>query len=212
MCPKVSTQYKIDVKEKIVNAALMTFSKYGYDRTRMDDVAEAAKVSKGRLYLYFKNKEELFYAISERNIAELKQQLSTLFTGKENLISGSGNFYENFRSKNTTNLEKVFFEIIAESSRNLKLRKMLYEQRIKIFDVVIEYLNSQMQRGLIKKGTNTKAIASGLVSLYNGLSLSRVLGISESLNKQTWLDTVRAIFSAISQYELVKQKFQKVKG
>jgi AcrR family transcriptional regulator len=198
MCPKVSTQYKIDVKEKIVNAALMTFSKYGYDRTRMDDVAEAAKVSKGRLYLYFKNKEELFYAISERNIAELKQQLSTLFTGKENLISGSGNFYENFRSKNTTNLEKVFFEIIAESSRNLKLRKMLYEQRIKIFDVVIEYLNSQMQRGLIKKGTNTKAIASGLVSLYNGLSLSRVLGISESLNKQTWLDTVRAIFSAIS--------------
>ena len=198
MCPKVSTQYKIDVKEKIVNAALMTFSKYGYDRTRMDDVAEAAKVSKGRLYLYFKNKEELFYAISERNIAELKQQLSTLFTGKENLKSGSENFYENFRSKNTTDLEKVFFEIIAESSRNLKLRKMLYEQRIKIFDVVIEYLNSQMQRGLIKKGTNTKAIASGLVSLYNGLSLSRVLGISETLNKQTWLDTVRAIFSAIS--------------
>jgi len=198
MCPKVSTQYKIDVKEKIVNAALMTFSKYGYDRTRMDDVAEAAKVSKGRLYLYFKNKEELFYAISERNIADLKQQLSTLFTGKGNLISGSGNFYENFRSKNTTDLEKVFFEIIAESSRNLKLRKMLYKQRIKIFDVVIEYLNSQMQKGLIKKGTNTKAIASGLVSLYNGLSLSRVLGISETLNKQTWLDTVRAIFNAIS--------------
>jgi len=198
MCPKVSTQYKIDVKEKIVNAALMTFSKYGYDRTRMDDVAEEAKVSKGRLYLYFKNKEELFYAISERNIAELKQQLSTLFTGKENLKSSSENFYENFRSNNTTDLEKVFFEIIAESSRNLKLRKMLYEQRIKIFDVVIEYLNSQMQRGLIKKGTNTKAIASGLVSLYNGLSLSRVLGISETLNKQTWLDTVRAIFNAIS--------------
>jgi len=198
MCPKVSTQYKIDVKEKIVNAALMTFSKYGYDRTRMDDVAEAAKVSKGRLYLYFKNKEELFYAISERNIAELKQQLSTLFTGKENLKSSSENFYENFRSNNTTDLEKVFFEIIAESSRNLKLRKMLYEQRIKIFDVVIEYLNSQMQRGLIKKGTNTKAIASGLVSLYNGLSLGRVLGISETLNKQTWLETVRAIFNAIS--------------
>ena len=198
MCPKVSTQYKIDVKEKIVNAALMTFSKYGYDRTRMDDVAEAAKVSKGRLYLYFKNKEELFYAISERNIAELKQQLSTLFTGKENLKSSSENFYENFRSNNTTDLEKVFFEIIAESSRNLKLRKMLYEQRIKIFDVVIEYLDSQMQRGLIKKGTNTKAIASGLVSLYNGLSLSRVLGISETLNKQTWLDTVRAIFNALS--------------
>jgi AcrR family transcriptional regulator len=199
MCPKVSTQYKIDVKEKIVDAALVTFSKYGYDRTRMEDVAEAAKVSKGRLYLYFKNKEELFYAISERNITELKEQLSTLFTKKEDFISSAENFYENFRSnKTTTDLEKVFFEIIAESSRNPKLRKMLYEQRIKIFDIVIEYLNSQMQRGLLKKDTNTKAIASGLISLYNGLSLSKMLGISDTLNKQTWLDTVRAIFNGIS--------------
>jgi len=199
MCPKVSTQYKIDVKEKIVDAALVTFSKYGYDRTRMDDIAEAAKVSKGRLYLYFKSKEELFYAISERNITQLKEQLSTLFTKKEDLISDTENFYENFRSnkKITTDLEKVFFEIIAESSRNPKLRKMLYEQRIRIFDVVIEYLNSQMQRGLINKDSNTKAIAAGLVSLYNGLSLSRVLGISETLNKQTWIDTVRAIFNGI---------------
>jgi AcrR family transcriptional regulator len=199
MCPKVSTQYKIDVKEKIVDAALATFSKYGYDRTRMEDIAEAAKVSKGRLYLYFKNKEELFYAISERNITELKEQLSTLFTKKEDFISSAENFYENFRSnKTTTDLEKVFFEIIAESSRNPKLRKMLYEQRIKIFDIVIEYLNSQMQRGLLKKDTNTKAIASGLISLYNGLSLSKMLGISDTLNKQTWLDTVRAIFNGIS--------------
>jgi AcrR family transcriptional regulator len=109
MCPKVSTQYKIDVKEKIVDAALVTFSKYGYDRTRMEDVAEAAKVSKGRLYLYFQNKEELLYAISERDITELKEQLSTLFTKKEDFISSAENFYENFRSnKTTTDLEKVF--------------------------------------------------------------------------------------------------------
>ena len=199
MSPKVSTQYKINVKEKIVDAALIAFTKYGYDRTRMDDIADAAKVSKGKLYLYFKSKEELFYAISERNITELKEQLSTLFSMKEDVISNAEYFYESFqRNKTTTDLEKVFFEIIAESSRNPKLRKMLYEQRLKIFEIVTEYLNSKMQRGLLKKDTNTKAIASGLVSLYNGLSLSRVLGLSEALNKQIWLDTVRAIFNGLT--------------
>ena len=198
MSPKVSTQYKIKVKDKIVDAALITFTKYGYDRTRMDDIADAAKVSKGKLYLYFKSKEELFYAISERNITELKEQLSALFSMKEDVISNAEYFYESFqRNKTTSDLEKVFFEIIAESSRNPKLRKMLYEQRLKIFEIVTEYLNSKMQRGLLKKDTNTKAIASGLVSLYNGLSLSRVLGLSEPLNKQIWLDTVRAIFKGI---------------
>ena len=199
MCPKVSTQYKIDIKEKIVDAALATFSKNGYDRTRMDDIAEAANVSKGTLYLYFKNKEELFYAISERNIRELKEQLSTLLTKSEDLISSAENFYENFRSNTSgTNVEKVFFEIIAESSRNLKLRRMLYEQRIKMLDVVTIYLDLQREKGLMRKDSNTKAIASGLISLYNGLSLSKVLGISETLNKQTWIDTVRAIFNGIS--------------
>jgi AcrR family transcriptional regulator len=199
MCPKVSTQYKIDVKEKIVDAALVTFSKNGYDRTRMDDIAEAANVSKGTLYLYFKNKEELFYAISERNIRELKEQLSTLLTKSEDLISSAENFYENFRSNTSgTNVEKVFFEIIAESSRNVKLRRMLYEQRIKMLDVVTTYLDLQQEKGLIRKNYNTKTIASGLISLYNGLSLSKILGINETLNKQTWINTVRAIFNGIS--------------
>jgi len=199
MCPKVSTQYKIDVKEKIVDAALATFSKNGYDRTRMDDIAEAANVSKGTLYLYFKNKEELFYAISERNIRELKEQLSTLLTKSEDLISSAENFYENFRSNTSgINVEKVFFEIIAESSRNLKLRRMLYEQRIKMLDVVTTYLDLQQEKGLIRKNSNTKTIASGLISLYNGLSLSKILGINETLNKQTWINTVRAIFNGIS--------------
>jgi AcrR family transcriptional regulator len=199
MCPKVSTQYKIDVKEKIVDAALATFSKNGYDRTRMDDIAEAANVSKGTLYLYFKNKEELFFAISERNIRELKEQLSTLLTKSEDLISSAENVYENFRSNTSgTNVEKVFFEIIAESSRNLKLRRMLYEQRIKMLDVVTTYLDLQQEKGLIRKNSNTKTIASGLISLYNGLSLSKILGINETLNKQTWINTVRAIFNGIS--------------
>ena len=199
MCPKVSTQYKIDVKEKIVDAALATFSKNGYDRTRMDDIAEAANVSKGTLYLYFKNKEELFFAISERNIRELKEQLSTLLTKSEDIISTAENFYENFRSNTSgTNVEKVFFEIIAESSRNLKLRRMLYEQRIKMLDVVTTYLDLQQEKGLIRKNSNTKTIASGLISLYNGLSLSKILGINETLNKQTWINTVRAIFNGIS--------------
>ena len=199
MCPKVSIQYKIDVKEKIVDAALATFSKNGYDRTRMDDIADVANVSKGTLYLYFKNKEELFFAISERNIRELKEQLSTLLTKSEDIISTAENFYENFRSNTSgTNVEKVFFEIIAESSRNLKLRRMLYEQRIKMLDVVTTYLDLQQEKGLIRKNSNTKTIASGLISLYNGLSLSKILGINETLNKQTWINTVRAIFNGIS--------------
>ncbi|MGB8778804.1 MAG: helix-turn-helix domain-containing protein, partial [Nitrososphaeraceae archaeon] len=87
--------------------AIIAFSKYGYDRTRMDDIADTAKLSKGTLYLYFKSKEELFYAISENNIRDLKEHLSALFTKSEDLVSDSQKFYVNFR-KASEQSDKIF--------------------------------------------------------------------------------------------------------
>ena len=197
MCPRVTDQYKTEVKEKIVQAAITTFSKYGYDKTRMDDIAKSAKLGKGTLYLYFKSKEELFYAISENSIKELKEQLSKLFSKKEDLVHDAEKFYDQYRNL-IHDSEKVSFEMIAESSRNPKLRKVLYEQRMKVYDIVIDYLRRQIEKGFFRKDVDVNAIASGLVALYDGLTISKLLGISEHYNKKTWAQTIRAIFTSIS--------------
>lgn len=199
MCPKVSAQYKVEVKSKIVESALIAFSKHGYDKTRMDDIAEAAKVSKGTLYLYFRSKEELFYAISETNILRLREQLSTLMaTRKEELVSNAETFYENFHNETGQDFDKVFFEVVAESPRNPKLKRMLYEHRLRIIDIVTEYLNLQVEKDLFGKDVDLRAISAGLVSLFNGLSVSKVSGMSESSNKQAWKETIKAIFKGMS--------------
>ena len=197
MCPRVTDQYKTEVKEKIVQAAITTFSKYGYDKTRMDDIAKSAKLGKGTLYLYFKSKEELFYDISENSIKELKEQLSKLFSKKEDLVHDAEKFYDQYRNL-IHDSEKVSFEMIAESSRNPKLRKALYEQRMKVYGIVIDYLRRQIEKGFFRKDMDVNAIASGLVALYDGLTISKLLGISEHYNKKTWAQTIRAIFTGIS--------------
>ena len=197
MCPRVTDQYKTEVKEKIVQAAITTFSKYGYDKTRMDDIAKSAKLGKGTLYLYFKSKEELFYDISENSIKELKEQLSKLFSKKEDLVHDAEKFYDQYRNL-IHDSEKVSFEMIAESSRNPKLRKALYEQRMKVYGIVIDYLRRQIEKGFFRKDMDVNAIASGLVALYDGLTISKLLGISEHYNKKTWAQTIRAIFTGIN--------------
>jgi TetR/AcrR family transcriptional repressor of uid operon len=198
MCPKVTSQYKMDIKDKIVRSAIFCFSKNGFDKSRMDDIAHTANISKGTVYLYFKSKEDLFYAICEKNLKVLKEQLSELFTTtKENLLSDAEQLYDNLNKLESSGSQKVFFEIVAESSRNTKLRRILYEQRTKIFDVVKEYLDLQVQRGFIKKDVETEAIACGLVALYDGLSVSKFLGIGENLNKKAWVEAVKAIITSI---------------
>jgi len=49
--------------EEITAAALDLFVERGYAGTRLEDVAASAGISKGTLYLYFANKEELFKAV-----------------------------------------------------------------------------------------------------------------------------------------------------
>jgi AcrR family transcriptional regulator len=53
---------------ELLAAALELFVEKGYAGTRLDDVASRAGVSKGTLYLYFDNKEELFKAVVRENV------------------------------------------------------------------------------------------------------------------------------------------------
>jgi AcrR family transcriptional regulator len=54
--------------QELLAAALDLFVERGYAATRLDDVAARAGVSKGTLYLYFANKEELFKAVVRENV------------------------------------------------------------------------------------------------------------------------------------------------
>src|SRR6266852_1755928 len=49
----------------IVLAALELFTRYGYRKTSIDDIAQAAQVAKRTVYLYFENKAAVFLAILE---------------------------------------------------------------------------------------------------------------------------------------------------
>lgn len=201
MCPKVTSEYKTEIKERIIQSAIECFSKYGLDKTTMEEVAQKADLSKGTLYLYFKGKEDLFYVICENNLKVLKEQLSQILATtktKEDLVSNAEKFYENFHRSEKRENEKIFSEIIAESARNPKLQKMLYAQRLKTFTVVREYLDHQMEKGFFRKDTDTKAIAPGFVALYDGLIASEFLGVSMNDNINSWRSIVRAIIAGIS--------------
>jgi AcrR family transcriptional regulator len=58
----------------IVLAALELFTRYGYRKTSIDDIAEAAQVAKRTVYLHFENKAAVFLAILEYLGDQVRQQ------------------------------------------------------------------------------------------------------------------------------------------
>ncbi len=57
--------------QELLDAALRLFVEKGFAATRAEEVARAAGVSKGTLYLYYPSKEELFKAVVRCNLTSL---------------------------------------------------------------------------------------------------------------------------------------------
>jgi len=57
--------------QELLDAALALFVEKGFAATRAEEVARAAGVSKGTLYLYYPSKEELFKAVVRQNLSSL---------------------------------------------------------------------------------------------------------------------------------------------
>ncbi|KMT22747.1 TetR/AcrR family transcriptional regulator [Clostridium cylindrosporum] len=62
-------------KKVIFDAAIKSFSKKGYHKSTMDEIAEAAGVAKGTLYYHFKSKEDIFKFIIDEGIKMIKEEL-----------------------------------------------------------------------------------------------------------------------------------------
>lgn len=71
-------------KDKIMPAAQRVFIRYGYKRTTMGDIAEAAGISRPALYLLYSSKEEVFAATLEQIFTE---QLNIIRKGIHNHIT-----------------------------------------------------------------------------------------------------------------------------
>lgn len=67
---------KEEMRERILNAAIDLFLREGYDKTSIRQIADAIEYSPATIYLYFKDKDELFFAIHHRGFEKLFAAMS----------------------------------------------------------------------------------------------------------------------------------------
>lgn len=77
--------------EKMLDAAGRLFGARHFHEVRMEDIAAEAEVSKGTLYRYFQDKEEMYLALLERAshqlVEELQARVSEAAGGRERLVA-----------------------------------------------------------------------------------------------------------------------------
>lgn len=79
-----------DKREAILRAATQVFARNGYFNSKVADIARAAGVADGTVYLYFKSKEEILHSIFdgavEEAISEGRRELESITDPREKLL------------------------------------------------------------------------------------------------------------------------------
>jgi AcrR family transcriptional regulator len=73
----------IDTRAKILEAAVQVFAQKGYHETRMDDIVNESKTSKGSLYFYFPSKQDIFFGLIETFTGLLESRLKEAIAAEQ---------------------------------------------------------------------------------------------------------------------------------
>lgn len=184
----MSGAYKAHFKRRILAAAFKEFSKKGYHKANLENVAASLNVARGTIYLYFKSKRALFEALSELQLHHLKVLLERHVWMAGDTAATAMEFYLESKLRLPQNYERMAIELLAESTRNRELkRERLLEVR-KMQQIIVEVFQDQTGEIIARK--EIREIALGAIALYNGLQMLKVLGYSDEELKNSWARSI----------------------
>jgi len=131
---------KDEVRTKIVSVAAKIFTRYGFKKTTMEEIAIATRKGKSSIYYYFSSKEDIFKAVVEQEAEELRldllkeismiddpiEQLRTFILFRMHKMKTLLNFYAALKSDYLNHLQ--FIE---------KIRKKYDQNEVKIVTEIL---------------------------------------------------------------------------
>jgi len=67
----------VEKKNILLQVAQSIFARFGLFKTTVDEIAKTARMGKSSIYYYFKSKEDIFKAVLEKELASLKEKITT---------------------------------------------------------------------------------------------------------------------------------------
>lgn len=177
---------KQKVKEAKVNlildAALKIFSEHGYTNARLEDIAAEAGFSKSALYNYYKEKDEIFFAVAirvknnimKKVLGDTKEEIMQVSSVKDVLkkfltavFEELGNHFRIFLTLDSLQAQKLLIDLQSKSDLS-DIENEYIESRMGIDKWLSEIIEVGKKNGEIK----SKIASIKLAKFYGGLLLS----------------------------------------
>jgi len=177
---------KEEFRKKIIITSGQIFSRFGFKKTTMDEIAHALKMGKSSIYYYYKSKEDIFEAVVLYEANMLRNELTTAIKSVESPVDKMRN-YVFVRMKSFEKLSNYYNAIF---DKNLDHFDFIETIRAKFDREELAILRLILYHGARKKVfsvTNSEYTALAVQTTLKGLEVplfwkKRELNIEERLN------------------------------
>ncbi|MGB5704973.1 MAG: TetR/AcrR family transcriptional regulator [Polyangiales bacterium] len=165
-----------DKRDRILKAAIKVFAKNGFYATRVSEIAKAAGVADGTIYLYFKNKDDVLITIFQDGIQQLLVILREVATSDESFDQRITQIIELQLGllEEQRDLAEVITVNLRQSSSLLKqYAAPLFMEYI---DVIAGLVREGQKEGAFRKDINPRVVARSLFGALDAILLTWALG------------------------------------
>jgi AcrR family transcriptional regulator len=173
-------RHKEDLRQRILDAAKVLFLKEGYDATSIRKIASAIEFSPTTIYLYYKDKNDIIYALQKEGFKLLRTKFSAL--------SNVENPFERLKAMGRTYLQfsiesREFYELMFVMKEPLEFLQSVcgegedeqWDEGVEAFNFLVHTIADCQQAGYFV-GHDTKMFSLLVWSTVHGLSTLNMHG------------------------------------
>lgn len=183
-------------REAILSAAKNIFAEKGFDAAVLDDIAEKAEFSKGAIYGYFKNKDDLFLSLIEEGLNGLSEIIKGVVEKSFSPIEKIKDLIQRVLVYLEEN--KDFFRIFTPErggftkKKHPEVLKRILPKHQKNIEMVSQVMKEGIRTGVLKKIEPTSLTFALFGLIHSSIGKWVMSGGKGSLKRDT--DVITSIF------------------
>jgi AcrR family transcriptional regulator len=178
---------KEEVRTHIVGIARRIFTRYGFRKTTMEEIASASQMGKSSIYYYFKSKEDIFRAVVEFEAIMLKERLNRIIS-KDNSPTERLKAYILFRLHHVRTLENFYAALNEETLSHmgfiLEIRCNFEEEEQELLSKILE---DGMEQNVFQL-SSSKIGAIAISTMMKGLEVPLLLDEAHKTDREELMD------------------------
>ena len=188
---------KQEVRTYIVEIARRIFTRYGFRKTTMEEIAVSSKMGKSSIYYYFNSKEAIFRSVVEFEATMLKEQLNSILS-KHQSPPERLKAYILFRLHHVRTLENFYAALNEEALSHmhfiLEIRRNFEMEEQQLVGKILE---DGMRQGVFQL-SSSKIGAIAISTMMKGLEVPLLLDDAHKTDRGELMeDLIRVLLYGI---------------